>query len=190
MVYRPVLFSMWVNVETLVLRSPMNGVDRPHKAVGMRLRSYAAAYNHVDHDLSTPFGMPRLWFGCGRGLVVLTWVSSTGSALPPCRVARRRDGRPLRLARLLEGGMVGCSASQGVGRSLRLAGLLDEGLVGRSVSQGWSAAPPRRVARQRIGRPLCLAGLLGGGWSATGPLKGFGPTLGTWFLGTRHCALP
>ncbi|ONM28586.1 Protein kinase family protein [Zea mays] len=33
----------------------MTGVDRPHKAVGMRLRSYAAAYNHVGRDLSAPF---------------------------------------------------------------------------------------------------------------------------------------
>jgi hypothetical protein len=113
MVYRLVLSGMWVTVETLVLRSPMTGVDRPHKAVGMRLRSYAAAYNHVGRDLSAPFGMPCLWSGRGRGLVVLTWVSSTGSALPPCRVARRSDGRRLRLAGLLEGGMIGRSASQG-----------------------------------------------------------------------------
>jgi hypothetical protein len=129
MVYCPVLFSMWVTVETLVLRSPMNGVDRPHKAVGMRLRSYAAAYNHVDHDFSTPFGMPRLWFGCGRGLVVLTWVSSTGSALPPCRVARRRDGRLLRLARSWSVAPYCWVARRRFGRSLRFAGL-----VGRSAS--------------------------------------------------------
>jgi hypothetical protein len=48
MVYHPILSGMWVTLETPVLRSPMSGVDWPHKAAGTRLRLYAIAYSCVD----------------------------------------------------------------------------------------------------------------------------------------------
>jgi hypothetical protein len=57
MVYTLVLLGILVTVETLVLRSPMIGVDWPHKADRIRYRSYVVAYHHVDRDLSVP-----LWY--------------------------------------------------------------------------------------------------------------------------------
>jgi hypothetical protein len=77
-----------------------------------------------------------------RGLVmvhfiVLTWLDSIVSALPPCRCARQRVG--CRLAGLL-GGRVGRqsrfagSLDRRVGRLSRLAKSLDRRLVGSSAS--------------------------------------------------------
>jgi hypothetical protein len=63
---------MWVNVETLVHRSPMIGVDWPYKAVGICQRPYMVVYCHIDRDLSAPFCMPYPWFE--RGLLTTRLV--------------------------------------------------------------------------------------------------------------------
>jgi hypothetical protein len=53
MAYRLDLPGMRVIIETLVLRSPMTGVDWPHKAMGICLRPYILCH-HVDRDFSVP----------------------------------------------------------------------------------------------------------------------------------------
>jgi hypothetical protein len=170
----------------------MNMVDRPHETAEIHLRPYEGVYYPVDRDSSVPFGSRTrgpdvVWWwrvlSCWRGSAVL--------------------GRSFHLTELLGEDLVSCLVSQGwLTMSWSIApsaGLLGKGLVARSASlgcsaEGWSASLPRRVVW-----PLRIVGLLGRGlvvhsasqgcstegWSASGSLRGFGPILGTRFLGTE-----
>ena len=59
----------------------------------------------------------------------------------------------------------GWHGSKVLDQGLHLAGFIDRDMIGQSASHGcstetWSSPPPHRVARQRLGCPLRLVGLL------------------------------
>jgi hypothetical protein len=93
---------------------PTVGVDRTHMLVGVCLEQHVTTYRLTfDGDPSTPY--PRSERGpvmtrtrsIGSALL-LRWLDwhATWSLAPPYGVARHEVGRPLRIARLLGGGIV------------------------------------------------------------------------------------
>jgi hypothetical protein len=152
----PIFFDTRSTVETPVPRSPMAKADRPYGAMTTRLKPFMGAYNRADDDSMTlvMYDAPKSECGwvmmrlvaVGVGLYHWIRVSAsqtcsaaasqtcsmeTWSAAPPPRLARRGLGRPLCLADLFDGDLVGCSVSQTC--SLRT----------------WSAAPPLRLCLMR-----------------------------------------
>lgn len=67
MAYYSIIYGMRVTIETPMLRSPMIGIVRPHKAVGIRLRLYKVVCRHLDRDFLAPPSVHHthvwMWFG-------------------------------------------------------------------------------------------------------------------------------
>lgn len=132
---RPVLPSIRATLGTLVPRSPMVGVDWPHKAVGMCLRPYEGEYRRADRDLLALY--QRITRMSRRGLVTTCLChTDVGWFVLNCDLC---------LARLLGRDLVGRFASLGCS------------------TETWLGAPPCLVDRWRLSRVPHLAGLLGGG---------------------------